>query len=62
MDSGSVAAKKLSSAADIIPADTLNQVELLAGQGPNFWKLLGVTMVSFGACFYAMRNALGMQN
>lgn len=53
-------AKDLQSVVSIIPPDTLNQVESIAAQGPNFWKLLGVTMLSTAACFFAMRSAIGM--
>ena len=52
--------KNSKSVVSIAPPDTLNQVESRAEQGPNFWKLLGVVMVSMTVCFYAMRNALGV--
>ena len=56
------AVKKSKSVASIAPPETLHQVESMAEEGPNFWKLLGVMVVSMAVCFYAMRNALGLSN
>lgn len=56
------AVKQSKSVASIAPPETLHQVESMAEEGPNFWKLLGVMVVSMAVCFYAMRNALGLSN
>lgn len=44
----------------INPPDTLNQVESMAEQGANFWALFGVSLLSGGLCFVAMRSILGL--
>ena len=61
-DRAAVASTRSQSLASIAPPETINQVESIAEQGPNFWKLLGVVMASGAACFFAMRNALGVQS
>lgn len=49
-----------SSAMSVNTPDTMDQVEQLAEGGVNIWVMFGVTLVSGGLCFIAMRTILGV--
>jgi len=54
--------KESNSEISIVPPGTLNEVESEAANGPNLFKLLGVTMLCAAVCLLAMRTAIGVNN